>query len=189
MTAQRERRSTLGLIGNVFLYLSLLGFVGGFAVLGLSGFFDNDLLVYACHISLIIAVILPCYPFTTERSFEGFLSRGAGGLLLAATVAAIQFSFYPYMRLSTMLTVVAIGVVFLVGWIKTIPSQQRAGVGFGLLELAGAALTAFGAMAQPLLVRFGVASSEGLGLYGLPITAIGLLILFYARVLAKPKES
>lgn len=184
MSTQKEERSNIDLIGNIFLYLSLLGFVGGMAALGVTEFFGNKPLLYGSQISLLISVILPCYPFTTDESYERFLSRGAGGLLLIAAIAAVQFAFTPVLRLSTVLTIGALVALFALGWLKTVPSHELSGFGFRMLELLGAALTAFGALAQPILVRLGIASGEGLGLYGLVPMLIGLLILLYVRAFA-----
>jgi len=188
MAAQKGERSNLDLIGNVFLYLSLLGFAGGMALLGVSRFFSNTALLYGSQVCLLIAVLLPCYPFTSEDSYQRFLSRGAGGLLLIAAVTAVQFAFMPTLRVSTLLTIAALVCIFALGWLKTVPTPKSSGLGMGLLELLGAALTAFGAIAQPILVRVGIASSEGLGLYGLPAVLAGLLILVYVRIFVKKQK-
>jgi len=188
MAAQKQERSNLDLIGNVFLYLSLLGFAAGMVLLGVSGFFSNTALLYGSQACLLIAVMLPCYPFTSEDSYQRFLSRGAGGLLLIAAVTAVQFAFMPTLRLSTLLTVAALVCIFALGWLKTVPAPRTSGFGLGLLELLGATLTAFGAVAQPILVRMGITSSEGLGLYGLPAVLAGLLILVYVRLFVKKEK-
>jgi len=189
MTAQKDSPSGLDLIGNAFLYLFLIALVGGLIVLGADGFFGNPLLTYGSQVSLLIAVVLPCFPFTSDESYQRFLSRGAGGLLLASAVAAVEFLFLLRLELSTLLTIAALAVVFAIGWIKTVPTEGGVGFGLRLLELTGAGLTAFGALLQPVLVRLGFATEEGLGLYGLPPFLIGLLILFYARIARKRKET
>jgi len=187
MTAQKEQRSNLDLVGNIFLYLSLLGFMGGMVVLGVLAFFENDLLLYGSHVALLLAVLVPCFPFTSEESYQRFLSRGAGGLLMVVAVAAVQFAFLPSLRLSTLLTVAVLVVVFAIGWIKSVPGQVRSGMGFRLLELIGAGLTAFGALLQPMLTKLGIVSGEGLGLYGVAPMLVGLVILLYVRVSARPQ--
>ncbi len=188
MATQKEQGSNLDLIGNAFLYLSILGFAGGIAVLGVTAFFDNDLLLYGSHIALLLAVLVPCFPFTSKESYQRFLSRGAGGLLIVAAVAAIQFAFLPSLKLSTVLTTVVLVVAFVIGWTKTIPSQEQSGLGFRLLELVGAGLAAFGAVLEPILVRLGIANGEGLGLYGIPLTLVGLAVLLYVRFFSKQEK-
>lgn len=188
MAAQKGERSNLDLIGNIFLYLSLLGFAGGIVALGVSGFFSNTPLLYGSQACLLIAVVLPCYPFTSEGSYQRYLSRGAGGLLLIATVAAFQFSFVPTLRLSTLLTIVALACLFTLGWFKSVRIPELPALGLSLLELLGAALAAFGGVAQPILAKMGIANSEGLGFYGLPAVFAGLLILVYVRVFARKQK-
>jgi len=185
MAAQKEQRPNLDLIGNAFLYLSLLGFMGGMVILGVTAFFENDLLLYGSHIALLLAVLVPCFPFASKGSYQRFLSRGAGGLLIVAAVAAVQFAFLPSLRLSTLLTVAVLAVVFVIGWARTVPSKDKTGLGFRLLELIGAGLTAFGALLEPILVKLGVASGEGLGLYGIAPMLVGLAVLLYVRFFSK----
>jgi hypothetical protein len=185
MAAQKEQGSNLDLIGNAFLYLSILGFVGGMVVLGVPAFFENDLLLYGSHIALLLAVLAPCFPFTSKESYQRFLSRGAGGLLIVAAVATVQFAFLPSLRLSTILTIAVLAVVFAIGWARSMPNQDRSSLGFWVLELIGAGLTAFGAMLEPILVRLGLASGEGLGLYGIPPMLVGLAVLLYVRFFSK----
>jgi len=187
MAAQKGQRSNLDLIGNIFLYLSLLGFMGGMVVLGVAAFLENDLLLYGSHIALLLAVLVPCFPFTSEESYQRFLSRGAGGLLIVAAMAAVQFAFLPSLRLSTLLTVAVLAVTFAIGWVKSVPGQVGSGLGSRLLELIGAGLTAFGALLQPILVKLGIISGEGLGLYGIAPMLAGLAILLYVRVFARPQ--
>ncbi|HYA22071.1 MAG TPA: hypothetical protein VEG31_02740 [Thermoproteota archaeon] len=185
MAAQKEQRSILDLIGNAFLYLSILGFAGGIAILGVTAFFENDLLLYGSHIALLLAVLVPCFPFTSKESYQRFLSRGAGGLLIVAAVAAVQFAFLPSLKLSTLLTTAVLAVAFVIGWTRTVQGQDQSGLVFRLLELIGAGLTAFGAVLEPILVRLGVASGEGLGLYGIPLVLVGMALLVYVRFFSK----
>jgi hypothetical protein len=185
MTAQKEQRSNLDLIGNAFLYLSLLWFVGGMVILGVPAFFENDPLLYGSYIALLLAVLVPCFPFASNESYQRFLSRGAGGLLIVAAVATVQFAFLPSLKLSTLLTVAVLAVIFALGWARSVPSQDRSGLGFRLLELIGAGLTAFGAVLEPILVKLGVTSGEGLGLYGIAPMLVGLAVLLYVRFFSK----